>query len=107
MEPDKKGSIDLESTRERQVDRAARLLLFKKLVARCRDDSDYFDRLFLLLLFTQIAARSTGGASAALGRQRIFARILNALSNRITARPTFLVQDSVNDPNLPPRLHLL
>src|SRR5439155_5075855 len=40
------------------------------------------------------------GASAALGRRRIFARILNALSKRITLRPELLCENLVNNSNL-------
>src|SRR5437588_5708860 len=96
MKPDKKRSVALESTRERQVNSAS-LLLFEKRVARCRHDADYFDRLFLLLPFTHIGAPSSVGASAALGRWRICAGILNVLPQRIPIRPEFLCQNFVND----------
>src|SRR6185295_1999705 len=67
-ESDKKGNVTLKSTRKRQVDRAVRLFVGKKVVAGYGHEPDDFDRLVLLLLFTQLGARSTSGASAALRR---------------------------------------
>src|SRR6266498_232415 len=96
--PNKKENVALESTRERQVNSACRFL-FEERVARCRYDADYFDRLFLLLLFIQIRAPSMD-ASVALGRRRTCAHILNALSKRITIRPELLCQNFVNNRDL-------
>src|SRR5207248_486019 len=96
-ESDKKGNVALESTRKREVNRAVRLFVSKKIVAGYGNDPDYFDRLVLLLLFTQLGARSTGGASATLPRRRIFARILNALSKSVAIRPKPFGQRLIND----------
>src|SRR5437667_12570201 len=87
--PNKKGNVILESTRERQVNPAGRLL-FEERVARCRHNADYFDRLCRLLLFTHIGAASDVTTFAALGRWGICRRVLNVLSKRITSRPKFL-----------------
>src|SRR5207248_2088588 len=70
-EPNKKRNIALESTGKRQVDRAVRLFVCKKVVSGYRHDPDYFDRLVLLLFF---------------------ARILHALSNCVTVRPKLFAQ---------------
>src|SRR5437588_3200248 len=96
MKPDKKRSVALESTRERQVNSAS-LLLFEKRVARCRHDADYFDRLSLLLLFTHIGAAPDVTTFAALSRWRICRRVLNVLSKRISIWPQFLCQNFVDD----------
>src|SRR3984893_10843024 len=104
MEPNKKRNVALESTREWQVDRATQLLLLEKRVARCRRDADYFDRIFLLLLSIQIGADFSVDAPAALGHRRIFARILNALSERVTVRPKFFGKNFINDGHLWTRL---
>src|SRR4026208_2235294 len=102
MKPDKKGNVILESTGERQINSAGRLL-FEERVARCGYDADYFDRLSLLLLFAHIRAPS-GMRTTALDRRRISARILNALSKRITLRPQLLCQNFVDNRNLQTRL---
>src|SRR5205814_4642123 len=96
-ESDKKGNVALESTRKREVNRAVRFFVGKKIVAGYRHNPDYFERLVLLLLFTQLVVRSTGGASAALPRRRTFARILNTLSKCVAVRPKLSGQRLVND----------
>src|SRR5207248_9501468 len=75
-EPNKKGNVALESTGKRQVDRAVRLFVRKKIVSGYRHDPDYLDRLVLLLFF---------------------AGILDALSKCVTVRPKLLGQRLVND----------
>src|SRR5207244_3015039 len=99
MEPNEERNVALESARERQVNSANRFF-FKKRVARCRHDADYFNRLSLLLIFTYIGASSSVGTSAALSRRRIFGRVLNALSKRITLRPELLCENFVNNRDL-------
>src|ERR1700693_6502238 len=99
MEPNKKRNIALESTRERQVNPAGRIL-FEEGVARCRHDANDFDRLVLLFRFIQVSAPADVAAAASLGRRRIWICILNALSERITIRPEFLCQNFVDDRNL-------
>src|ERR1700726_1227419 len=102
MEPNKKGNIALKSTRERQVNSAGRLL-FKERVASCRHDADYFNRLVPLPLFIQVSASSRVRATAA-GRRRVLARILDALSKRITIRPELLCQNFIDNRDLRTRL---
>ena len=66
MKANDKENIALESARKRQIN-PARGFFFEERMPRRRRDTNYFDRLLLLLAFTQIGAPSNMPALAALG----------------------------------------
>ena len=65
MKANDKENIALESARKRQIN-PARGFFFEERMPRRRHDTNYFDRLLLLLAFSQIGTPSNMATAAVL-----------------------------------------